>query len=91
MKNSNVPKRDTVSNEVKVDLDVLGALVLNTVCGHVDGTDIVAKDNGRCGERSVKLLKELAKPTCFSDGVSDCSVLGLGARARDGVLSLGGP
>jgi hypothetical protein len=34
MKESNVPKCDTFSNKVKVDLDVLGALVLNRVCGH---------------------------------------------------------
>jgi hypothetical protein len=91
MKESNVPKCDTFSNKVKVDLDVLGALVLNRVCGHVYGTDIVTNENGLCGERSVKLLKESAKPTCFSDSVGDCSVLSLGAEARDGVLSLGGP
>ena len=87
MKNSNVPKRNTISNEVKIDLDVLGTLMLNGVRGHVDGADIVAKNDCGGRERSVKLLEELAKPTCFSDN----SILRLSARAGDGVLTLGGP
>ena len=91
MKNSNVPKRNTISNEVKIDLDVLGTLMLNRVRGHIDGADIVAKNNCGSRERSVKLLEELAKPTCFSDGISDSSILCLSARAGDGMLALGGP
>jgi hypothetical protein len=39
MKNLNLPKRNTVSNKLKIDLDLLGELVLNGVCGHVDYTD----------------------------------------------------
>ena len=31
----------TLPNEVKIDLNVLGALILNRVGGHVDGTDVV--------------------------------------------------
>ena len=91
MKNSNVPKRNTILNEVKIDLYVLGTLMLNGVREHVDGADIVAKNDCGSRERSVKLLEELAKPTCFSDGISDSSILCLSARAGDGVLALGGP
>ena len=44
MKNSNVPQRNTISNEVKIDLDVLGTLMLNGERGHVEGADIGAKN-----------------------------------------------
>ena len=88
MKNSNVPKRNTISNEVKVDLDVLGPLVLNRIRGHVDNAYIIAKDNSSAGKRAVKLLEKLAKPTGFSDGIGDGSILCLSTGARDSVLSL---
>jgi hypothetical protein len=91
MKNTNVPKGNTISNEVKIDLDVFGSLVLNRVHGHVDRADIVAEDNCSTEQRTTKLLKELAKPTGFSDGVGDSSILGLSTRAGDSVLPLGGP
>lgn len=91
MKNSNVAQRNTISNEVKVDLDVFGALMLNRIRGHVDGANIVAEDNSSAGQRSVKLLEKLAEPTGFSDGVGDSSILGFGAGAGDGVLALGRP
>lgn len=91
MKNSNVPQCNTISNEVKVDLDVFGALVLNWIRGHIDRAHVVTENNGGTGKRPVKLLEKLAEPTSFSDGVGDDTILGLSARARDGVLSLGGP
>jgi hypothetical protein len=49
MKNSNVPKRHTISNEVKVDLDVLGPLMLNRIRGHIYSADVVAEDNRGAG------------------------------------------
>jgi hypothetical protein len=57
MGNSNVPKRHMISNEVKIDLDVFGALVLNRIRGHVYGADVVTKDNRGTRKRSVKLLE----------------------------------
>jgi hypothetical protein len=59
---------NTIANEVKVDLDVLSARVLERVRWHVDGTNIVVEHN-RCWRRwSMKLLKELAKPTGLGNG-----------------------
>jgi hypothetical protein len=42
--------------------------------GHVDRVDIVAEDNCSAGEGAAELLKELAKPAGFSDGVGDSSI-----------------
>jgi hypothetical protein len=91
MKNSNVPQRNTVSNEVKVDLDVFGALVLDGIRGHVHSAHIVAKDNSGTMKWAMKLLEELAKPTCFGDGVGDSPILRFSTRARHRVLTLGRP
>jgi hypothetical protein len=45
------------SHEVEVDLDVLGALVLNGVSGEVDGTDVIAIDECTLREWCVEFLK----------------------------------
>jgi hypothetical protein len=84
-------KCHSITNEVKIDLDVLGALVLNRVCGHVDDAKFVTKHDGGPRERSMKFLQELAEPSGLSDGVGDGVVLGLGAGARHGVLAFGRP
>jgi hypothetical protein len=44
-------------HKVEVDLDMLHALVLNGIGGEVDGTDVVAVDEGALCQRSVELLK----------------------------------
>jgi hypothetical protein len=44
-------------HKVEVDLDMLRALVLNRVGGEVDGTNVVAVDEGALRQRSVELLK----------------------------------
>jgi hypothetical protein len=49
MKNTDGADRDTFPNEVKVDLNMLGTLMLHRVGGEVDGTDIVAVD--QCSPR----------------------------------------
>jgi hypothetical protein len=55
-------KSDVFTDEVEIDLDVLRALVLNWVAGHVDGVDVVTKDHCGTAEGGVKLKKELAEP-----------------------------
>jgi hypothetical protein len=67
MKDLNVPKRHMISNEVKIDLDVLGPLVLNQIHRHVDSADVVTDDKRGACKRSMKLLHKLAEPTGFSD------------------------
>ena len=41
MQNTKITNGDLLPEEVKIDLNVLGALMLNQVGGHVDGTDVV--------------------------------------------------
>jgi hypothetical protein len=73
---------------VKIDLDVLGALVLDGVHWHVDGANIVAEHNHSWRRWSMKLLEELANPTSLGNGVSYNTVLSLNAGMRDPVFPL---
>lgn len=41
MQDSNLTNSNKISNEVEVDLNVLGPLMLNRAGGHVNGTDVV--------------------------------------------------
>jgi hypothetical protein len=40
----NVPDGNTLADKVKINLNMLGALVLNEVDGEVDGVDVIAVD-----------------------------------------------
>jgi hypothetical protein len=78
-------------DEVEVDLDMLGALMLNMVGGEVDDAKVVIVDESALRQRGMELLEELSKPTSFGHIVCHGAVLSLGARMGDDVLSLGGP
>jgi hypothetical protein len=45
MQHASLAHGNTIANKVKIDLDVLGALVLDGVRRHVDNANIVAKHN----------------------------------------------
>jgi hypothetical protein len=44
VEDTNVPDGNTLVDKVKINLNMLGALMLNGVGGEVDGTDVVAVD-----------------------------------------------
>jgi hypothetical protein len=44
VKDTNVPDGNTLTIKVKINLNMLGAVVLNEVGGEVDGADVVAAD-----------------------------------------------
>ena len=76
MQNSQITDGDPLSNKVKINLDVLGALMLDWVGGHVDCTDVVAIYQCSAAKRGVKLLEELAQPGGLGDTLSHCAILG---------------
>ena len=77
MEHSHLPQGDLLTDEVDVNLDVLGTTVVDWVGCHVDSANIVAADN--CGnlQWNVELLKKLPQPAALGDNVSNRSVLGL--------------
>ena len=91
MKNANSSTGDPFADEVKVDLDMLRALVLDGVGGDVEGADVVAEDQGARGQWTVEHVEELTEPSRLSHAVGHDAVLGLGAGAGDNRLALRRP
>jgi len=91
MKDTNITSGNPLSDEVEVDLDVLGALMLNGVGGHVDGADVVAVDQSSSTKRDVKFLEKLSQPRRLYNSIGDSAILSLSTGARDGLLPLGRP
>ena len=91
MKNSDFSKCHAVTNEVKVDLHVLGPLMLNWVGGEIDRTYVVAEHDGGTAKRSMKFVQELTEPAGFGDGISNNTIFCLSAGARHCLLSFRGP
>jgi hypothetical protein len=59
MQNTKIANGDSLPDEVKIDLNVLGSLMLNRVGDHVDNTDVVAIHQCGAPERGMQLHKKL--------------------------------
>jgi len=88
MKYANVTNNNPFSHEVEINLDMLCALMLNRIGGEVNSTDIVTVDQSRLGQRAMKLLKQLTKPSSPCNSISDSPILCLGTGARYSRLML---
>ena len=91
MKDADSSKCHSFSNEVKINLNEFGTLMLNGVGRHVDGADVVTID--QCGMRlgCMQLSKQLAQPGGLSDGIGHNTIFSFSTGTGDGVLALGGP
>ena len=58
MKNAEMTNSNTLLNKVKIDLNVLGALMLNGVGTHVDSTNVVTIDQSDAAKWNVQLKKQ---------------------------------
>ena len=91
MQDAEITNGNTLADEVEINLNMLRALMLNRVGGHVDRADVVAVDKGSTARRTVELMKKLSEPRSLSNTIGDGAVLGLSAGAGHGVLTLRGP
>jgi hypothetical protein len=60
MQHAEIANGNTLADEVEVNLNMLRALMLNRVGGHVDDTDVVTIYQSCTVKGSTKLLEELA-------------------------------
>jgi hypothetical protein len=90
VEDTNVPDGNA-ADKVKINLNMLGALVMNGVGGEVDDADIVTVDQSDSRQGAMKLHKQLSKPTRRCHAVGHGMVLRLIARTGDNVLTLRGP
>ena len=91
MKNSKITNGNPLPDEVEINLNMLGSLMLNRIGGHVDDDDVVTIHQRSVAKRGVELQEELAQPCSFYNSISHSVILSFSTRPRDGVLTLGGP
>ena len=89
VEDANLPQGHLLANEVDVDLDMLGATVVDRISSHIDGANVVAVDHCSQGNRDVKFLKELPNPAAFGDDMCNSPVFGLRAGVGDHGLAFG--
>jgi hypothetical protein len=59
MQDTKITDSNSLPNEVKIDLNVFSALMLNRVGGHVNCTDVIAVHQCGTPEGSMQLQKKL--------------------------------
>jgi hypothetical protein len=91
MEDADLTDDNLLSDEMKINLHMLRALILNGVGGEVNGVDVVAIEKSAARWQSLELMQELAQPGSLSHTIGDGTVLGFGARAGDDSLPLGRP
>jgi hypothetical protein len=91
MEDTDLTDDNLLSNKIKINLHMLGALMLNGVGGEVHGADIVAVDEGAPRWWGLELVKQLTQLGGLSHAVGNSMILGFSAGAGDDGLSLGRP
>jgi hypothetical protein len=76
---------------VKINLSMLGVLVLNGIGEEVDGADVVTVDQSGPRDGVVQLNNQLMNPARPCHAVSHGAVLCINAQTRDDVLAHRGP
>jgi len=78
-------------NKMDINLNVLGASMMNRVGGEVDRRNIVTVDNRGLVNRRQELMQKLTKPGTLGDDVGNGTVLRFSTGAGDNGLPLGRP
>jgi len=91
MKDTKITNCNSLPDEVKINLNVLSALVLNRVGRHVDGTNVVTVDQSSTPKGGMELEQELTQPRGLSNTIGHCAVLSFSTGSGDCILTLGGP
>jgi hypothetical protein len=91
MEHFDLTERNLITGEVEVDLDVLRALMLHWLAGHVYNTDVVTENHCGLSKWGMQLQQELPEPGSLSHGIGNRTVLSLSTGAGDCRLLLGGP
>jgi hypothetical protein len=91
MEDTDLTDDNILLNKMKINLHMLGALMLNGVGGEVHDIDVVAVDKGAPRRRGLELVEQLSQPSGLSHAVGNGTILGLSAGTGDDSLPLGQP
>jgi hypothetical protein len=79
MQDTKITNCNSLSDKVEVDLNVFGALMLNWVGGHIDGTDVVTKHQCGTAKRGVQFLEKLTQPGGLGNSIGHRAILDFSA------------
>jgi hypothetical protein len=91
MEDADLADDNLLLDKMKINLHMLGALMLNGVGGEVHDADIVAVDDGAPRRRGLELMEQLTQLGGISHAIGNGTILGLNAGAGDDGLSLDRP
>ena len=77
-----------MTNEVTVDLNVLGVLMKNIIMGNVNSTMIITVNRSTSGLGSTHVSQEPAKPEEFRGGIGESTVLSFSTGMSNNKLFL---
>jgi hypothetical protein len=91
MEDVDLTNDNLLSDKMKINLHMLGVLMLNEIGRYVHSVDIVAVD--KCAPRrwGLELVEQLTQPSGLSYTVGNDTILGLSAGAGDDGIPLGRP
>jgi hypothetical protein len=89
MEDADLTDGNILSDKMKINLHMLGALMLNGVGGEVHDANIVVVDEGAPRWRGLKLVEQLTQLSGLSHTVGNGMILGLSAGEGDDGLPLG--
>jgi hypothetical protein len=91
MEDADLTDVNLLSDKMKINLHMIGVLMLNEVGGEVHDADVVAVDKGAPRWWGLELVERLSQSSGLSHAVGNDTILGLNAGAKDDGLSLGRP
>jgi hypothetical protein len=91
MEDADLTNGNLLSDKMKINLHMLGALMLNRVGGEVHNADIITVDKCAPRRQGLELVEQLTQPSDLSHVVGNDMILSLSAGAGDDGLPLGRP
>jgi hypothetical protein len=91
MEDADLTDGNLLSDKMKINLYMLGVLMMNGVGGEVHDADIIAVDKCALRRWGLELVEQLMQPGGLSHAIGNDTILGLNAGAGDDSLPLGRP
>jgi hypothetical protein len=91
MEDTDLIDGNVLSDKMKINLHMLGALMLNGVGGEVHNADIVTVDKSALRRWGLELMEQLTQPSGPSHTIGNNTILSISTGAGDDGLSLGRP
>jgi hypothetical protein len=88
VKDTNVPDGNALVEKVKIDLNMLGELVLNGIAREIDSADVVVVDQSDQWQGVVQPHKQLSNAPRLYHTVGHGAVLRLNTQTGDDILTL---